>query len=208
MNEKTIVMGAGGHAKVCIELLRASGFEVAFAIGDSVTDRHCLGIPVLAGDDNLVRLKEEGYSKVFIAVGSNRLRHRLAEYATSLGFELVRAVSPHAVISPSSKLGLGIAIMAGAVINAEAVIGDLAIINTGATIDHDCVIGQATHIAPQSALAGNVIVGDRSFLGIGTKVIPEIEIGSDVVVGAGSVVVSNIASGVTAFGVPARAKQQ
>jgi UDP-perosamine 4-acetyltransferase len=95
--------------------------------------------------------------------------------------------------------------MAGAILNAEARVFDLAIINTGATIDHDCTIGYAAHIAPQCALAGNVNVGSYSFLGIGTKVIPGIAIGENVTVGAGGVVVKDIADGVLAIGIPARA---
>jgi UDP-perosamine 4-acetyltransferase len=54
------------------------------------------------------------------------------------------------MVSPSVRLGAGVAIMAGAVINAEGRIEDLAIINTGAVIDHDAWIGEAAHVAPGS----------------------------------------------------------
>jgi UDP-perosamine 4-acetyltransferase len=199
-----VVVGAGGHAKVCIELLRAGGHHVAFCVGSSDSDPECLGTPVLFGDDHLDRLYTEGFRHVFIAIGSNRGRIALAGMATGIGFELVSAVSPNATVSPTATLGKGVAVMAGAVINACTEIGDLAIVNTGATIDHDCIIGAGSHIAPGSTLAGNVTVGVGAFLGVGTRVIPQRTIGEHAQVGAGGVIVRDIPPGVLAMGVPAR----
>jgi UDP-perosamine 4-acetyltransferase len=204
MAKGIVVVGAGGHAKVCIESLRALGEQVDFCVGDQDSPEFCVGVPVLVGDDNLARLRTEGHEKAFIAIGSNRLRERLAKLATDQGYQLVNAINPHAIISPSVTFGDGVAVMAGAVINAEAVIESLAIINTGATIDHDCRIGRAVHIAPQCGLAGNVMVGEQAFLGIGARVIPEIKIGANVTVGAGGVVVKDIESGNTVVGIPVR----
>ncbi|RQT36242.1 acetyltransferase [Burkholderia contaminans] len=204
MTQEIIVVGAGGHAKVCIELLHAMGERVGYCVGGDDSPAQCLGIPVLKGDENLEKLHREGYTRAFIAIGANKLRDRLAALALRLGYSLVNAISPSATISSSATIGSGIAIMAGTVINAEASVGDLSIVNTGATIDHDCRIGRAVHIAPQSALAGNVEVGDYAFLGVGSKVIPEVVIGKQAVVGAGGIVISDVSPGATVVGVPAR----
>lgn len=204
MTRDIIVIGGGGHAKVCVELLQAMGEHVAYCVAGADGGERCAGIPVLRGDSHLIALREQGYSRIFIAIGSNRLRDRLATAALANGYYLANAISPHAVISPSAHIGHGVAIMAGAIVNAEARIDDLAIVNTGATIDHDCRIGKAVHVAPQCCLAGCVRVGDFSFLGVGVKVIPDIVIGNDTMIGAGAVVVGAIASGVRAVGVPAR----
>lgn len=204
MNSSIILVGAGGHAKVCIELLQAMGESVAYCVGAPDSPDNCLGVPTLRGDENLSFLRSEGYFRVFVAVGSNHLRKRLSTLCIGQGYQLVNAISPHAIISPSATLGHGVAVMAGTIINAASVIEDLAIINTGATVDHDCHIGQAAHIAPQCALAGNVSVGQQSFLGVGCKVIPEIRIGERVTVGAGAVVICHLESDATAVGVPAR----
>jgi UDP-perosamine 4-acetyltransferase len=202
--EGIVVIGAGGHAKVCIELLRAMGEPVDWCVGGEDGPDTCVGVPVLRGDVHLARLRDEGYHRVFVALGSNSLRERLADDVVKLDFTLVSAISPTSEISPSARIGVGVAIMSGVVINAESNIHDLAIINTGATIDHDCVIGRAAHIAPQSGLAGNVSVGRRSFLGIGSRAIPGVRIGEDVVVGAGAVVIRDVEDGATVVGVPAQ----
>lgn len=197
-------MGAGGHAKVCIELLRDMGEKVAFCIGNDGDPETCMAVPTLIGNNQTARLKHNGYHRAFVSVGCNTLRDRLARSLLVQGFELVNAISPDAKISPSATIGVGVAVMSGVVVNAMATIADLAIINTGATIDHDCSIGRSAHIAPQGALAGNVTVGDFAFLGIGTKVVPKVVIGEHAVVGAGSVVIESIQPKQTVVGVPAR----
>lgn len=204
MTNGIVIVGGGGHAKVCIELLLDMGESVAFCVASEDGPSVCGGIPVLRGDDHLLRLRREGFTKAFVAIGSNEMRDHLAREVVGSGYNLVNAVSPHAIISPSARLGIGIAIMAGAVVNAEASISDMAIINTGATVDHDCVIGRAAHIGPQCGLAGNVEVGQRSLLGVGCSVIPQRKIGSNVTIGAGAVVVADIPDDSTVVGVPAR----
>ncbi len=201
-----ILIGAGGHAKVVIELLSASGYQVHCCVGHASDPSHCLTVPVMKEENALSLLYHQGFKLAFVAVGDNSTRARIGKELMQQGFSLVNAISPSAIVSPSASIGIGVAIMSGAIINANASIDNFAIINTGATIDHDCIIGEAAHIAPQCALAGNVVIGEQSFLGVGSKVIPKMQIGNNVMLGAGSVVVSHIPASVTAFGVPATIK--
>jgi UDP-perosamine 4-acetyltransferase len=204
INKSVIVVGAGGHAKVVIEILREMGERVDFCIGNHDSPEKCLDVTVIKGDEHLEKMRNMGYSRIFVAIGANDTRQRIAQNVTKLGFDLINAISPNSIISSSAKIGRGVAIMPGVVINSEATIGSLVIINTAASIDHDCKIGKAAHIGPSCGLAGNVSVGNNTFLGIGTKVIPQISIGKNVLVGAGSVVVKNITKNCLALGVPAR----
>jgi len=206
MNSKgVVIIGSGGHAKVVIELVRAEGKyqikgctglgESGFVLGD---------VPILGTDSVLPAMLANGAKKAFVAIGDNHLRQRLFVQVSEMGFELINAISPDAVVSPSATLGRGIAIMAGAIINASTQIGDGAIINTNAGVDHDCRIGNGAHIGPGTVLAGNVEIGSEAFLGVGTCVVPGVRIGRRTIVGAGSVVVRDLPDGVTAMGVPAR----
>jgi acetyltransferase-like isoleucine patch superfamily enzyme len=77
-------------------------------------------------------------------------------------------------------------------------------VNTGATVDHDCMLGNYVHISPGAHLAGYVVVGDRSWIGIGASVRDGAVIGSDCIIGAGATVLSDVASGQTVVGLPAR----
>lgn len=204
MEKGIIVIGAGGHSKVCIEILQSMGETVSFCLGNAESSDKYMGIPVLEAANSLAFLKQAGYSRAFIAVGSNSLRSKLAQEALGHCYQLVNAISLFVIIPPSVQLGLGIAIIAGAVINSDAKISNLAIVNTGVIVDHDCQVGEAAHVAPQSALAGNVAIGAQSFFGLISKIIPRINIGSKIIVGAGSVIISNIKDQTTVVGVPAR----
>lgn len=204
MSNGIIVLGAGGHAKVVIEILQSSGELVDYCVASGDARSQCLSVEVLAGDDQMVDLYQRGYRRAIAAVGDNAVRQRLACQSRDLGFTIVNAISPHAVISRSAVLGAGVAVMAGVVINAQARIGGFSILNTGATIDHDCVIGAGAHVAPNSTLAGGVRVGCGAFVGAGSVVIPGVAIGENAVVGAGSVVVRDVPPSVVAFGNPAR----
>lgn len=202
---KVAVIGAGGHAKVIIDLLRASGHEVAACLDAAKKGSTVNGVQILGGEEEeLPGLIERGVDAAFIAFGDGALRRKVESRIAPFGLQLVNAIGRSAVISPSVKLGCGIAVMEGAVINADASVADLAIINTNASVDHDCVIGAFSHVAPGCALAGGVVVGDGAFLGAGTRVIPGVSIAAGAVIGAGSVVVRNVDMPGTWVGVPAR----
>lgn len=201
-----VVAGGAGHAAVVIDILRAAGrFEVigcTAAAPDPTAS--VLGVPVLGGDDLLDGIRRSGIAHAIVAVGDNRLRVRIAASLRALGFVLVNAVHPAAVVAPSARLGDGVAVMAGAVVNPRCVVGDLAIVNTRAGIDHDCVIGGAAHVAPGATLAGSVQLGEGVFVGAGATIAPDVRVGDWTVVGAGSLVLRDIGAGARAFGVPAR----
>src|SRR4029450_7614437 len=142
-----VVIGAGGHAKVVVELIRAQGRYDVVGCTDPAPERgDVVGAPILGSDDILPDLYAQGVRHCFVALGDNPLRMKVARRVASLGFELVNAISPNAIVSPTARLGHGVAVMAGAVINAATVVEDLAIINTHSVVDHDCQIGEAAHV--------------------------------------------------------------
>jgi UDP-perosamine 4-acetyltransferase len=203
MTGQTIIVGAGGHAKVIIDILQDAGIQ---PVGCTSTDRDVkdvLGVPVVGGDSELPRLFANGVRLAFIAIGDNRKRMEVSRAVCAIGFQLINAISLRAVVARSAQLGQGIAIMPGVVINACAQIGDGAIINTGATVDHDCIIGDYAHVAPGANLAGCVRVGEGAFLGTGSRAIPDVSVGAWTTVGAGGVIIRNLREHVVAVGVPA-----
>jgi UDP-perosamine 4-acetyltransferase len=201
-------VGAGGHAKVIVELLeQANEMQIVGCTTAQFGQSDVLGYPILGSDDVLPALFQSGVDYAFPAVGDNRTRRSRSLHLQELGFRIPNAISGRAIISNRVALGSGVAVMAGAVINVNAVIGDGSIVNTGATIDHDCSIGAYVHVAPGCSLAGRVRVKEGAFLGLGTKVIPGISIGSWAHAYAGAVIVSDIPDGESALGVPAKLRR-
>jgi UDP-perosamine 4-acetyltransferase len=204
--QRLVVIGAGGHAKVVIEAIRAAAVgEVTGLIDPAPAAPRLLGVPVLGGDEMLARLRGEGIGAAVVALGDNALRERIGHRLRELEFVLPCVVHPAALISPTAGLADGAVIMAAAVVGTETVIGRLAIVNTGAVVDHDNRIGIAAHVGPACGLAGNVHVGDRALVGVGSVVRPGIRIGADAIVGAGAAVVADVPDGAVVGGVPARA---
>jgi len=204
MSERFAVVGAGGHAKVVVDALLASGREVLGFYDDN---------PVLLGAEPIPGVKVLGDTKdlrgglekvkgvVILAVGENRIRCRLSR---RLSVPYGVACAPSAVLGRGVRVGKGSMILPSATVNIDTVIGEHVILNTSSSIDHDCTIGDLVHIGPGAHLGGDVVVGEGTFIGLGSSVIPGIRIGRWSVIGAGAVVTKDIPDNCTAVGVPAK----
>ncbi|MHB9003669.1 MAG: acetyltransferase [Coriobacteriia bacterium] len=201
-----VILGAGGHARVVIDALRAQGLVASVAVGASDdTHEDVMGVPVLAGDEQMLALRESGLSHAALGIGSVgdvRLRRGVAEEALGHGFVFEPIVHPSAVVSATASLGRGVFVAAGAVVGPGATLDEFAIINTGAIVDHDCHVGSFAHIAPAAALSGDVVIGAGAHVGTGACIIQGVVVGDGAIIGAGSAVVSDIPAGVTAYGSP------
>jgi len=202
-----VIIGAGGHGKVVLDVLRAMGKYAIKGFIDADTGKsgqEVMGVPILGAIHLLPKLKKQDVRGAIVAIGDNRVRRSYADQVLESGLELINAIHPSAVVSQSAKIGRDVLVAAGGIIGAEARIGDDVIINTGAVVDHECLIGRGAHIGPAAALAGRVEVGEGAFIGIGAKIVPCMKIGAHAVVGAGAVVLEDVAAGATVAGVPAK----
>jgi sugar O-acyltransferase (sialic acid O-acetyltransferase NeuD family) len=184
--------GAGGHAKVVLDILKSNGIIVPEIFDDNPDINSFMGIPVSQTD---IR------SPLLISIGNNSVRKNIADrFDTSAYSPAIR--SKHAIISENVVMGKGTVVMQNVVIQSSVIIGKHCILNTKSSIDHDCMIQDYVHIAPGVILCGNVKIGEGSLIGAGTTVIPGVKIGKWSIIGAGSVVVKDIPDNVIACGNP------
>ncbi len=208
MNRPVIVIGAGGHSHVLLDVLLVSGAQL-LGLVDANTDlagEAIRGVPIL-GDDGIIYGYDPDNIVLVNGIGSSRstdLRRSLYDRFVSEGYRFVNTIHPSAVISSTVGLKAGVQIMAGAILQPNALIEENVLVNTGVIIDHDCRIGAHVHLAPGVTLSGSVSVGARSHIGTGAVVVQGVQIGSGVLVAAGAVVVHDVRDGQHVMGVPAR----
>lgn len=212
MKPKLLLIGAGGHCKVVLDLLLNSNkYEVAGLI--DLKERFgakIFGIGVVGTDADLPSFFKAGIRYCFISLGSigdSRQRLRLYNLVKKIGFVLPNLISANALVSSRVIIGEGNYIGPGVIINAGIQIGNNCIINTGAIIEHDCRIGDFVHLSPGSVLSGGVIIGNNSHIGTASIIIQNAKIEEDVIIGAGSVVVKNVRKGMVAYGNPCKERK-
>lgn len=154
-----IILGAGGHAAVVIEIARACGFEPTAIYDDNpaAAGRTIAGVAV-AG--RIAELSDSLMGNVFIAIGNNQVRKSLFERFSQAVWPVL--VHPHAAVSSLANLGVGSIVCAGAVIQPNAVLGRQVIVNIGACVDHDSRVGDFCHITAMSYVGvGKIVESDH-----------------------------------------------
>ncbi len=202
-----IILGAGGHGRVVLDILQQAREHVVKGFLDSnpqLWGRRVDGVPVLGGTELLPDLAGQGIEGAVVAIGDNGIRRQFADLVDASGLELANAVHPSANLARTVTVGCNVVIAAGALVCAHCQIGDSVILNTGCIVDHESMVGTAAHICPGVKIAGHVTIESGAFAGIGATIIQNLRIGYDSVVGAGSVVIEDVEPMTTVVGVPAR----
>jgi len=208
-NRPCVLLGAGGHAKVLLALIRALTLPIRGVCDPALAQQGICtwrGIEVLGDDTALARLSPQEV-RLINCLGpilQVRTRERIFTTLRAQGYDFPALVHPQAWVSEEVFLGTGVQIMAGVIIQPDSHIGDNTVVNTGARIDHDCRIGAHVHIAPGATLCGGVKVEDRAFIGSGATIIQQVAIGVDSVVGAGTTVVRDLSDNTQVIGAPIR----
>ena len=196
-----VLIGAGGHAKVIVDILKASGKQIA-GFYDDHPQAELEDLTLLGKIEDITNDQPE--YRFIIAIGNNEVRKKIAAQLEGLGCKIGTAIHPAAIIGSNVEVGEGTVVMANCVINHSASIGAHCIINTAATVDHDCKIKDFVHLSPGAHLAGNESIGSGSHIGIGSSVIQSVKVGAGSVIGAGGVVINNIPDHTVAVGCPAK----
>ena len=194
-----LLVGAGGHANSCIDVLETSGvYNIAGLVEKDNHNANStnLGYPIIGSDRDLSKLRET-YKYALVAVGqikSPEIRIKIFHKLIELKYELPVIISPYSHVSNHASIAEGTIIMHHSVVNANSKIGVNCIINNKTLIEHDAIIGDHCHISTGAIINGNVTVKQGTFIGSATTVIQCIEIGEKCVIGAGLTINNTIAS--------------
>lgn len=190
--KKLVLVGGGGHARACLDVIRAEGrFQVA-----GILDRpervgtDVLGVPVIGTDEDMPSLVAKGMC-FLVALGqikSPEPRIRLHARLRELGAHLPVVVAPTAHVSPHAEIGQGSIVMHMAMVGPGARVGANCIINTRALVEHDAEVGDHCHVATGALVNGDCRIGSGVFIGSGVVLRQGVRIGDRSVVGMGTIV--------------------
>lgn len=208
LQQKVIIIGSSGHAKVVIDCLEKAGQYSIIGLIDRFRDKGetTSGYSVLGGESDLPLLLETyPGSSLIIAIGDNHVRKTVYDNLLKQvpGCKFANAIHPSAQIGKDVTLGVGVVVFAGAVVNSGSIIGDFVILNTRSSADHDCRLNDFSSLAPGVTLGGRVQVGTGSAVSIGSVVRHNILIGDQTIVGAGSLVIKDCRDHSVYYGSPA-----
>lgn len=196
-NKSIVIIGGGGHAKVCIEILELTGnYNIIGIIDKNVKPGKLINqYKVLGNDQILPELFKLGCRLAVNGIGSVsdiKFRKVFHEKIINLGYDIPNIIHPKAIIEKSVRLGTGNQIFAGAIISSNVEIGENNIINSGAIISHDVKVKNNSHLAPGCILAGSVEIGNQVLIGMGSTIYLGCKIGSNVVIKNGANIYTDI----------------
>lgn len=188
---KIILIGMGGHALSCLDIIIELDYDVLGFIDDK-NIQNPYKINYLGNDNDLKKiLKKENNYFGLIAFGNNKFINSRAELfskLTKLGMKFTAIYPSSAYISKMSSIGIGTIIMHRTVINTQVNIGKNCIINTGSIIDHNSIIGDNCIVSTNVTINGNVKVSNNTFIGSGAIIFNDINIGKNCVISSGAVI--------------------
>jgi sugar O-acyltransferase (sialic acid O-acetyltransferase NeuD family) len=202
-----VIIGASGLAREVYDLaITCYGdnlkFKVKGFLSDGPSTIESMGYPVVL--DTVAGYTVEEGDVFFCAIGNVKDRKKTAEIILMKGGTFINLIHPTAIISPSAKIGVGVAIKAYSSLASDVKIGDFVYLQSSVILGHDVVIGNFCHINSFAFFAGYVKVEDLCVVNAGAKIIQNIKVGTGAIVGIGSVVLTRVKSDTSVFGVPAK----
>ena len=191
--KKLIIIGGGGHALSVLEAMDTS-IEIAGYV-DNIESKKLI-LPYLSPEEYRVH-----HAVVYTNDVNLSLRSRIIQQYE--GYESYTIIARSALVTSSSKIAGGCALMEGAIVNG-AILAQNSVINTKAVIEHGCILGNNVFVGPGAIVCGDTCIGDNVLVGAGVIIRDGIEITENVTIGMGSVVVRSIVEPGVYLGNPCR----
>jgi sugar O-acyltransferase (sialic acid O-acetyltransferase NeuD family) len=202
-----IIIGAGGLAREAYDLAivcygHLPDFKIKGFLSEDKTNIEELGYPPILSKPFDYELQSNDV--FFCAIGNIFHRKKSVENILLKGGKFINLIHPTANLSPSVKLGTGVAIKSYCVISSDVTIGNFCYLQSSVIMGHDVKIGDYCQINYFAFFAGYVNVDQCVSINAGAKLIQNVVVEEEAVVGVGSVVLSKVKKGTTVFGIPAK----
>ena len=187
-----MILGAGGHAIACIDVLESEKKYKIFGLIGAVGEvgKRVSGYRVIGTDLNVPSLLRY-CTNLLVGVGQIKtpeIRRRLYQQGAFLGCKFPVVISPLAYISSNSNIGQGTIVMHGSIVQAGVTVGENCILNSRCLIEHGAKIGNHSHISTGVIVNGDVEVGEGTFVGSGAVLQEGVRLRNNSVVPMGKIV--------------------
>ena len=196
--KKIILIGSGGHAKSCIDVIESVGkYKILGLIDNKLKiGNKIFGYSVIGKDRQIPELmRKHKKLNCHIAIGAiknQKIRQNLFIKMKKIGLIFPILISKRSYVSKYSKIDEGTIIMHDTLINSNAVIGKNCIINTKSLIEHDSKIGDHSQVSTATIINSTVNVGKRCFIGSNSVIKQSLKIKNDTLINMGSVIFRDV----------------
>ena len=170
MKKKVILIGNGGHAVSCIDIIENSkDLELVGIVTKNKTNQKFFleKYKVLGFQKELFKLKKITNNLILgISFFENlKKREKLINSCQNIGFRFISLISRNCFISKNAKIGSGCQIFNNVTVSGNSILKDNVILNTGSIIEHDVTIYENSHISTGAIINGNCNIGKNTFVG-------------------------------------------
>jgi len=202
-----VIIGASGLSREVYDLAHVCyghlpDFKVKGFLSDGPSNIEQMGYPKVLNTVSGYAI--EPGDVFFCAIGNVQDRKKTTEIILKKGGQFINLIHPTAILSPSAKIGIGVAIKAFSSIASDVTIGDFVYMQSSVIIGHDVIIENYCHVNSFAFFAGYVHVEELCTINAGAKLIQNVKVGTGATVGVGSVVLTRVKSNTTVFGMPAK----
>ncbi len=169
------------------------------------------GIEVLGTFSCLTKLRNAGCVGGIVSIGNNEARGNLGLRIKKLGFELINAIHPTAIVSKLVKIGQGVIIGSGVNLYVNPIIGNSVFIGPSVVVSHDTVVGDNALLSVGSVIGARIDIHKNAFIGSGATIMPpgwgkesRLTVGQNAIVGVGAVVIHDVPPKAVVAGIPAK----
>lgn len=202
-----VIIGASGLAREVYDLaLTCYGSQPDFSVKGFLSDGPSniaeMGYPAVLSTVADYEIEEKDV--FFCAIGNVNDRRKTTEIILAKGGKFINLIHPTAIISPSARIGVGVAVKAFSSIASDVTVGSFVYMQSSVILGHDVVIGDYCHLNSFVFCAGYVKIEDLCVINAGAKLIQNVKVGTGATVGIGSIVLTRVKAGTTVFGSPAK----
>lgn len=204
---KLVLVGAGGHAKSCLDVINnaTKSYTIeGYLDSQPRQDEFWKPFKYLGNDYTISKHTDLVYLVTVGMIKNLNLREVIYNRLKQASKQLVKVYASSAIISSDSVIDEGTICMHQAIVSAGAKIGVNCIINNKSLIEHDSVIGDHCHISTGAIVNADCSIGNNTFISSNATINRGVKIGSHCIVGSGAVLTKDISDNSLVYGVPAR----